>query len=439
MRASVVIIGAVLGFSGLARGQAAPAASVSGPGFNPGPSLPAIDGTFSYAVSVSEGIQSGYFGNSGVTYSTNLAGNAEYVSPSLVHPFSMLYSGGTQFSSYSTANVQVYQNFTISQGWVGHGWAFGLSDSVSFLPQSPTTGLSGIPGVGDLGLQPIPDPNAPSQLVLTNYGKRVSNTVNGSIERQLNGRTSISGSANYGILRFIGDTGSSSSTDNGLDSTEIGGNVGLNRRLDPRSGVSVSGYYSDFSYSGNLTSFHSTGVSLSYNRQLTKSLSMVASAGPQFVGGFEAYPVEKTVISVAVPSSVDMAANASLNYTHRQLSMVVAYNRGINEGSGLQTGAFSDSVTAGVQRTVRRDWSTSLTASYSRTTALAVPGTTQTVYGGVQVSRRLGRSTSLFLSYTAVDQLTAAALAGSNAFSGFSQGGSIGVTFSPRGTRLGQF
>jgi hypothetical protein len=439
MKASIAIIGAVLGLSRLAHGQAAPAGSGSGPAFNPGPTLPAIDGTFSYALSASEAIQGGYYGGSGVTYLTNLSGNVEYISPSQVHPFSMLYGGGVQFSSYSVANTQVYQNFIISQGWVEHGWAFGVSDAVSYLPQSPTTGLSGVPGVGDLGLQPAPDPNVPAQLVLTNYGKRLSNTLNGSIERQLNGRTSISGSANYGILRFIGDTGSNSSTENGLDSTNISGNVGLNRRLDPRSSGSVSGYYSTFSYTGNLTSFSTKGINLTYSRQLTKTLGASVSVGPQFVSGFEAYPVEKTVISVAVPSSVNVAVSTSLTYSHGLLSAVASYSRGTNEGSGLQTGAFSDTVTAGVQRSVRRDWSTSLTGTYTRNTALAVPGATQSVYGGAQVSRRLGSSTSLFVSYTAIHQSTAASLAGSNAFNGFSQVGSIGVSFSPRGARLGQF
>jgi hypothetical protein len=439
MRASIAVIGAVLGFSGLALGQAAPAASVSGPAYNPGPSLPAIDGTFSYSVRVSEAIQTGYFGNTGVTYSTNLSGDLEYISPSQVHPFSMFYGGGVGFSTYSGASTEVYQSFTISQGWVGHGWAFGLSDSLSYLPQSPTTGLSGVPGLGDLGLQPLPDPNAPAQLVLTNYGKRVSNTLGGNIERQLNGRTSISGSANYGILRFIGNTGSNSSTENGLDSTNISGNVGLNRRLDPRSSGSVSAYYSTFSYTGNLTSFSTKGINLTYSRQLTKTLSASVSAGPQFVSGFEAYPVEKTVISVAVPSSVNVAVNTSLTYSHGQLSAVAGYSRGTNEGSGLQAGAFSDTVTVGVQRSIRRDWSTGLTGTYTRTTALAEPGATQSVYGGAQVSRRLGSLTSLFVSYTGIHQSTPASLAGSNAFNGFSQAGSIGVAFSPRGTRLGQF
>ncbi len=398
MKASMALIGAVLGLSGMARGQAAPAASVSGPVFNPGPTLPAIDGTFQYALNASEGVQSGYFGGSGVTYSTNLSANLEYISPSQVHPFSMLYGGGVQLSSYSAANTQVYQNLTISQGWVGHGWALGASDSVSYLPQSPTTGLSGVPGVGDLGLQPAPDPNVPAQLVLTNYGKRVSNSVNGSIERQLNGRTSLSGSASYGILRFI-DTGTNAA-DNGLDSDQVSGSASLNRRLSPRSSASVSAYYSSFSYSGNLTSFNSKGINLSFTRQMSKTVSISVSAGPQLVSGFNAYTIGGSTVSYPIPSSVNLAANASVNYSHGMLSAFIAYSRGVNGGSGVQTGALSDNVTAGVQRSIRRDWSLGLTGTYSRTSGLALAGITNTAYGGGQISRRFASAFSLSSSAT---------------------------------------
>jgi hypothetical protein len=436
VKASIAVIGAVLGFGGVAEGQAPPTATTSGPVFNPGPTLPAIDGTFQWAASGSELIQTGFYAGGGTTSSLNLSGNAEYISKSSTHPFSMLYGGGVLLQTSSGSSNQFYQNFTISQGLVKSGWALGVSDSVSFLPQSPTTGLSGVPGTGDLGLQPAPDPNVPPQTVLTYYGKRLSNSANGSIERQINPRTSVSGSGNYGILRFIGE-GSGNSA--GLDTTNISGQVGLNRRFSPRSSGSVSGYYSDYSYNGNQSSFHSSGANLVFSRQMSKTLTMSLSAGPQFVSGFQAYPVEGTTVSTAVPSSVNVAVNASLGYTRGPISGLLAYSRGVNGGSGVQTGAFSDNVTVGAQHTYRRDWSVGLTGTFTRTTGLPTVGSTETVYGGFQVSRRLSPALSLFAGYTGIHQSTAASLAGTNAFSGFSQSGSIGVTYSPRSTRLGQF
>ena len=438
MKASIAVIGAVLGVGGLAKGQAPPTATTSGSVFNPGPTLPAIDGTFQWSLSGSELIQTGFYAGAGTTSSLNVSGNAEYISKSQVHPFSMLYGGGFLFQTSSGSSNGIYQNFTISQGLVKSGWALGVSDSVSFLPQSPTTGLSGIPGTGDLGLQPAPDPNVPAQSVLTYYGKRLSNSANGSIERQINPRTSVSGSANYGILRFIGE-GSGTSATSGLDTTNISGQVGLNRRFSPRSNGSVSGYYSDYTYNGNLTSFHSYGVNLLFSRVLSKTLSMSLSAGPQFVSQFQAYNVAGTTISRTVPSSVNVAVNASLSYTRGQISGSLGYSRGVNGGSGVQTGALSDNVSGGVQRSYGRDWSVSFTGTYSRTTGLPTVGATSTVYGGVQVSRRINTALSLFVGYTGVHQDVATSLLFTNAFSGFSQSGSIGITYAPRATRLGQF
>ncbi len=71
----------------------------------------------------------------------------------------MLYAGGVLFGNRYGQGVRPFQTFAVSQGLVTAAWIFGISDSVSYLPQSPTTGLSGIPGVGDLGSQPIQGPS----------------------------------------------------------------------------------------------------------------------------------------------------------------------------------------------------------------------------------------------------------------------------------------
>ena len=90
----------------------------------------------------------------------------------------------------------------------------------------------------------------------------------------------------------------------------------------------------------------------------------------------------------------------------------------------------------------------SLSAAYVRSsglTQLATASSTptnavfDTVYGGVQVSRRINNSFSGYLSYTAQNQSSSNAFAALNAYSGTSQTFGIGITFTPRSTRLGQF
>ncbi|HTD95590.1 MAG TPA: hypothetical protein VK627_01625, partial [Edaphobacter sp.] len=116
--------------------------------------LPTPDGIFHYSLSASQLIQFGYYG-SGTAYTTSLSGNVGYVSKSTKLPSTILYSGGVLFTTQAGQGTSTFQNLAISQGLVNGPWAFYITDSVSYLPQSPTTGLSGIPGIGDLGSLPI--------------------------------------------------------------------------------------------------------------------------------------------------------------------------------------------------------------------------------------------------------------------------------------------
>jgi hypothetical protein len=453
MKRSMAALAIFLAVNITSYGQATPTATSSVPRYNPGPSLPMIDGNLQYALTGSEIISLGLNGVSGVTATTNLSGDVEYLSTNMGHPFSLLYAGGLQFSTLAGHQTIYFQSLSVSQGFVGHGWAAGVSDSVSYLPSSPTTGLSGVPGVGDLGLQPLPDPSVPAQTVLTNYSNRLSNTLGGNIERRLTGRTSLSGGASYGILRFVG-------ADNpGLDSTQIGGQAGINHLLDRRSSVNVNAQYSTYSYSSNTSSFNSRGVNLQYTRQLTKTLNLEASAGPQWTSGFEAstlpagvhqfFPgsatafaivrAAPTTIVVAVPSRLGVAANLGLSYGRKSASFTASYSHGVNSGSGVQLGAIADTFTGGAQRSYGRMWTASATVAYGRTTGLVDSNSSNSVYGGIQVNRRLTNTLSGFASYTAIHQSVDAALAAQNAFNGFSQVFSLGITFAPRMTRLGQF
>ena len=60
-------------------------------------------------------------------------------------------------------------------------------------------------------------------------------------------------------------------------------------------------------------------------------------------------------------------------------------------------------------------------------------------YAGAQVTRRISQSLSGYLSYNIQHQSIDNSLIFQNAFSGLSQTFGIGISFSPRSTRLGQF
>ena len=416
-------------------GQATPVASLqpSSSGLN----LPAINGTFQYGLSVSEVIEKGYASNGDIYAQTSISGDLAYASKSEVHPFSLLYTGGTQFGNQSGYSTSYFQSLAISQAYVTRSWVFDVSDIVSYLPQSPTVGLSGIPGTGDIGLNPVQNGLEPSQDVITIANSRVSNSASGTAERRLDAFTSISGGASYGILDFFGG--------GGLNSTQIGANVGINRRIDARSSASLAASYGIFSYSdlGHGTSFETRGLSASYQRQLTRSLTVSASGGPEWINSSG---------SLGIPSRLTFTAGAGVGYTVRVYTANVGYSRAVNGGAGVQPGGISDSISAAVQRPFGTAWAASANIGYARTQGLSTgptaanlnllglssSGNYNSLFAGGQLSRRISRSFSGYVSYTALHQSYSQTPVAPSALNGIVQSFAIGVSYFPRSLHLGQ-
>lgn len=423
-------------------GQAVPTAEAS---IGSGPNVSWVDGTIHYSLTASQLIQDGLYGGSGnITTATNLSGNVGFASTSKNRPFSLIYAGGILIGTAEEQGTTTFQNIAVSQELVTGKWIFGIANAFSYLPQSPTTGYSGISGVGDQGSTPIVGPSGgPAGGVLTFAANRISNQLTGDIERRLTGATSLSGSANWSVLHFLDEQA-------GLNTTQISGQVGVNHRIDARNSVGANVDYSIYHTNANSSfdqpespSFQTRGVNFTYMRLWTRALSMDASAGPQWIS---------SASGAVIPPSVNVAATVGLNYTKQKTNMGLHYSRGVNGGSGVQTGALSDSIMGSVGRPLSRNWMGSVNGNFTRTSGLVylapLPGgtipaganeTTKSFYGGVQVTRALGRVWSCFFNYTAQDQSINSAFIGQNAFSGFSQTFGIGITYAPRSTRLGEF
>jgi hypothetical protein len=423
--------------SSVTYGQAVPAGMAT---ISPGPNPLALDGVVHYALSASEIVQYGYYGSGEVTSSSVLSGDVAYTAKSAARPFSLIFAGGVILPNQSEQGVSTYENVTASQGYVTRHWVFNLSDTFSFLPESPTTGLSGIAGVGDIGVVPVQGPGAgPAGGILTVSGDRISNSLSGSVERQISRATSISGVGSWSVLHFVDNS------QDGLDYAQTSGTVALNQRFDARSSGSVSAVYSVFDYSGPAAgplepNFQTRGINVSYQRVLSRTLSASVSIGPQWISSSN---------SALIPSNLNVAANATLTYSRRYTTASLYYSRGANGGSGVLPGANSDSIGFGAGRSYGRNWVASLGGAYTHTSGLTDIGGVSslsptneiydTVYGGVQVTRRFSTNFSGYLTYSAQNQTTNLPLGAPNALSGTSQTFGIGVTFSPRSTRLGQF
>jgi hypothetical protein len=440
--------------------QALPATSPISTGF----SLPSAAGTMQYALSASQSVTSNYLGNSGVASFTNLTGDLAFITSSSRDPFGAVFTGGR---SWSTSNQPSYNylNLSLSQAVNTHRWIFSLSDAVNYMPQTASTGLSGIPGAGDLGVAPVPTganpgptgvnpvPTGPTpgqpgptpaptsanpgQGVLSGFSTRVVNTSSLSLQRQITGKTSLNASGSYSLIRFLNNSGSSTVPSSpGLDSDGDSAGAGLSHRIDARNSLAGNFTYARNTYSGSgpgirQPAFSSQTASLQYTHQFTRKLSTSLAAGPQWTG----------IDSPGLTPALSLFANLSANYTGEFSHASLAYSRSTNSGFGVVGGAISDSATFSAGRVVDRVWLVALTAAYTQTSdlpsAVTLPFTFHTTVAGVQVSRALTRTLSAYASYTLQKQSNQGTASAVDLFSGLSNVAGFGLTFSPSAVRLG--
>lgn len=413
--------------SGLAYCQAVPAATAASPyeGF----SLPTIGGSLRYSLTASETFVAGYNGapGTGSNAYTNLSGSLAYLSRSETHPFSAVYAGGyligsSQFPSYP------YQTLSLSQVAKTKNWSFVLADSVSYLPQTPATGLSGIPGAGDIPVPPVQVGPQTGLGILTVYASRVTNAISGTASRRLTGSTSIAGTGTYLIQRYTGNTA------NGINNDEEGGTGSINHRINARSSFGGSYTFSNSSFSflqssgGVASGYQTQSLQGYYTRQLTRRFGLNIGAGPQWLNRGDGQLLSN--------SSVNVSANSALNYTGETYNTSLSYTRGINNGNGVVVGTRNDLVALAAQRRLGRIYNISGLVGYNRSVQLEnslLPAFNSSgVVAGGQFSAQIRRPLTAFASYSLQRQSFDGTSQALNAFNGLSQYISFGVTYSPK-------
>jgi hypothetical protein len=432
--------------SSVSHGQAVPAGVVT---VDTAPTAVPLDGVVHYALTASEIVALGFYGSGQTTASTDLSGDVAYSGRSLAHPFTLLFAGGVLLPNGSGQGVTTFQTLSVSQGYITHHWIFHVADSFTFLPESATTGVSGIPGVGDVGVVPIQGPGeGPAGGILTVSGNRIANGLLGGVEREITPLTSISGTGSWSTLHFL------DSQADALDYSQFMGSAAVNRRIDQRSSASLGVSYGVYDFSGpeagaNTPSFQTRSINLSYQRLMSREFSVSGTIGPQWVSSSN---------SALIPSTLNVAGSASVNYTRRLTTASVHYSRGVNGGSGVLPGAISDDVGFGAGRPYGRNWVGSLSGAYIHSSGLSylgaltsLQGTTptaatpvhevyNTAYATVQARRRINANFSGFLTFTVADQSTNYSSGTTQpVLNGTSEIFGIGISFAPRSTSLGQF
>jgi hypothetical protein len=301
-------------------------------------------------------------------------------------PFSLEYAGGyTATVSGPSYMSGVFQHLLMSQGIGWQKWSVAVSDDLSYRPQSPTTGFSGIPGIGE----PIGTGNnpPPGQLILTVNTYSLDNIANGELRDILNGRSTLNVGASYEVLHFPDS--------NGLDTNTLTANAGLDVRLTARNALTTNYIFSKFAYSGYSVNITTDTVTFGFNRQWTRSLHTEAAVGPEWVNSSGAS---------TVPPSTGVAVQSAVAYQRRQTSIALNYTRQTSAGSGYMTGSNSNTVSASLSRQFDRMFGFGINGGYRQSSELGSNWNISAIYGGAQPSWRIGRNMNAFVNYTAMSQ-----------------------------------
>jgi hypothetical protein len=382
------------------------------------PAATAGGANLSYVVRYS---QTAEFGSSlGDWQTSNASAEVDYANGKGRLPFSLNYGGGYTWTlAGPTYMTGLFQRLLLSQGIDWRRWKITVSDDVSYTPQAPTTGFSGIPGIGE----PIggAGPNPPSdQSILTLKTHVVNNDANGNVEHDLNYATTLSAGASSVLLRYPDG--------NGLNINQLMANTELTRRLNARNSLTGTYMFSQFSYPDYGFSFQANSLLFGFKRSWNPKITSDISAGPEWKGSSN---------SAVVPSSTTVAANAAVRYKYRFVTASLTYIRAANNGGGYLFGAESDSVGANYTREFGRKLTIGLTGDYMRTSGLINNGVTNSKYGGAQATRLLGRHFTVFASYTAIDQSSSSQLP-TNAITSLMQVIGFGISYSPRKTHISE-
>ena len=413
-------IALALGLPAVSCAQATPSATTAIPTLHTAPTVDQL----SYSLTASEAVLFGNYGNNGVTSSTNISGTAAYVSGSQSHPTSFLYSGGYLFGNNNGQPSSTYQDFGVSQEFNTTHVTYVLSDQVSYLPNAPVFGLSGIVGVGDVGTEPIGTGSTAFDSILTDFGKRITNIVGASATGRLTGSTSLEGFGNYTVQRFPDNTG--------IDNDDVEAGAILDHRISGKNTVGAGYVYYNFQYkSGYDISITTQEAVLQYQHTFSPRLLLSASAGPEWTSSTD---------STLFPSGTNVAADVSLFYTANRTRYLLSYSRGTTSGSGVLLGTLSDNVNFTAQHDFDRNWSGGFSANYGYASSLESQeessSTASSFYTGIQANRRLGRNFSAYASYgLEVQSISGPLLV--NAFNGLANVIGVGITYAPRPIKMG--
>jgi hypothetical protein len=311
------------------------------------------------------------------------------------------YGGGASFYKENSGLNSHFHHLSIDNVFSVRRWSISLNDSLQYTPESPFgfAGLANIPDVQD-GLRST---LLPSQSILTEPNDRLSNSAAAQIEYRLGPRSSVTASASYSALRFLGGVGLNT-TQGLIDSNQWSVGTGYNQTLSARDTFGVQYSFMRYSFLQQPTGSDVHNFTLVYAHRIAGRMTLEAHGGPELLqmGGLS------TLGAAAVglkPNSLMYTAGGSVLYHHRNNDLQFSVDHSVTGGSGVLQGANTTVFQGSISRQIRRSWHASLSGGYSKNQALnSSLQDYNSAFGGGRISRSVSRSANAFLSYNVQQQ-----------------------------------
>ena len=306
------------------------------------------------------------------------------------------YVGGgyidAEDSSFDTSYHQVEAGETLNF----RRWSLKLDDVFSYLPES-AFGFSGagLSGGGGFGITLVNPFAVPNQSILTNQGKRVSNTALAQAQVNTSPRSSWTFTGSYSLLHFT-DTAD-------LDPTTASFSAGYNYQLSARDTLGVSYTFSAIRFNPAIESINDNSVQIIFGHHISNRLTVQAGVGP------DVYNVTP-LFGPALGVQVSWGANAGLLYQVGNTALSTSFSRGVSGGAGVVAGTTSTGVRFSATQKVGQR--TTFTGAVGYNLNQSLPGVleTSTSYNTVNASvgfnRQLSRSFGVNASYNLLNQST---------------------------------
>ncbi len=321
-------------------------------------------------------------GNQGVA---NVSGNVNLQKVASRSDMSLMYTVGGWMTETGAEFRSMYHQLGLSDTFDLRRWNLVLAENLAYSPQA----FFGFPGSGVF--EPTVSPGyLPNQNIFLT-GNRFSSATTAQATYELNGRSSLTGVADFSLLDMLG---------NGFNSRSEQFVFGYNRQMTQIDTIGLS-------YSANLTQFPGAssnliyhGANLSYGRRMTGKMALQATAGTQFATGN----------ATGSSSYINWSAGLGLTYQMKSAVMSLSYHHGVNSGGGLWLGGVGDSVTAAISRPLGRTTNFGAHAGFTHSSSLllqtgttagglTIPNSFDGAFGGVFLTRPVSRSGNIHFNY----------------------------------------